>query len=110
MKKIYLILFAITSICISINGANLTKDYNRNSYKKHQKHYKNSKEARLAEIDYKLDILDDKYKRDENRLKQKNMDKYDYNIAKKELKHQYKMEKNRLKAEKKSIKDGSCCG
>ena len=109
MKKVYLILIALASICVSVDGATLAKDYNRNSYKKHQKHHKSSKEARLAEIDHKLDMLNDRYKRDENRLEQKNMNKYDLKIQKKELKHRYKMEKEDLKAEKKAIKNGSCC-
>ena len=115
MKKFYLILLALFTLSVSVNSTTIQKGKYQYCNHKHHKHnskyydYSNcSKASRqdiLDEIEFKLNILKDKYKRDEKRLEHSCKDKYDLKIRKKELKFKYQKEEKRLKAQKKAIKE-----
>lgn len=111
MKKIYLLMFTIvafglasqeTFASVNYNTVNETSLHDR--YRRHR--YDDPRKAREREIEYRIDMLDVKYKRDKNRIENSYIDKYERKVRKKELEYRYKREKDRLKDEKKRVKNG----
>lgn len=105
MKK-KAILFILLGSVLSAGAVNMTGDRYRHHHHNKHYYYDRDKDRRVEEIEHRLDILQDEYKRDESRLEYSGMDKYERKIRKKELKYEYKREKERLKAKKKAIKNG----
>lgn len=110
MKKIYFILIVLFTCCISTQGATVTKGKSNCHCSKSNKtnnFYAKNKQERLNDIEFKLDILKDKYKRDKKRIDYSTPDKYDRKIRQKELKYKYQREETRLKAQRKAIKSNN---
>lgn len=110
MKRIYFILIVLATCFISAEGATMVKSKNNcHCHRSHKTNnfYTRSNQERLNDIEFKLDILKDKYKRDKKRLEYSTSDKYDLKIRQKELKYKYQKEEIRLKAERKAIKQNT---
>lgn len=70
-------------------------------------HNSDLKQERLSDIDYRLDVLEARYKYDKNKLKNSPLTKDEKKMREKELKYMYNRDKEYLKTEKKIIKNNS---
>lgn len=107
-KKLTLILLLGTVLSAGLFAATGNHDHRQHGdrYRHYHYHHNNYDRKKVAEIEYKLDMLESKYKRDKNRLEDSYMDNRERKIKKDELKYKYNMEKERLKAQKKAVKKG----
>lgn len=72
-KKLIFIFFVLLGSALSAGAVNTTGD--RYRYHRHKKHYNydrdQDKDRKVEDIEYRLDILQDEYKREKERLKAK---------------------------------------
>lgn len=95
---------------VSIKKKSKNSRLDRDRHRHHNDKYSpfdDMRKERERDIEYQLDILDTKYKREKDRIDDSRMNKYDKKIRTKELKYQYEREKDRLKNEKRRTKKGS---
>lgn len=79
-------------------------EYNKGNYHTHQ-HNIDYKDERKKDIERKIDLLEDRYKRDKERIENNDkLNKREKNAQKKILEKDYKAKKDLLKREKENIK------